>query len=202
MLASRVVREYNTDVLVEVPYAFRGMSFPYFSEIVIVPIDHKYLRLSTICLAACCLTFSGCGGEPKPDGMPKLHPTVIQLTQESTPVEGASVQLVSETDGRWPIGGSTDANGTVSLKTYGRYAGVPEGKYKVLVSKNERERVGSEPQSMYDSWAENVYNLVDPVYSVPETTPLEIEVKPGKNSLGPFDLGRKIRLPIQRPPGT
>ena len=157
-------------------------------------------RLSTVCLAACCLTFAGCGGEPKPEGLPKLYPTIIQLTQDGEPIEGASVQLVSETDGRWPIGGSTDANGSVSLSTYGKYPGVPAGKYKVLVSKTEREKVGPEPQSMYETQAENVYDLIDPVYSRAGTTTLEVEVKPGKNSLGPFDLGAKIRLPIQKPP--
>ena len=161
----------------------------------------KFLRLSTVGLVCGFLTFAGCGGEPKPDGMPKLHPTVIQLAQDGAPLEGASVQLLSETDGRWPIGGSTDANGAVSLSTYGKYPGVPEGKYKVVVSKVEREKFGPEPTSMYESQAENVYNLIDTVYSTAETTTLEVEVKAGKNSFGPFDLGMKIRQPVQRPPG-
>ena len=166
-----------------------------------MPFSPKIVRLILVAPLVLCLVFIGCGGEPRPDGLPPLHPTVVQFTQGGEPIEGASVQLVSETDGRWPVGGATDASGSVTLQTYGRYPGVPEGRYKVLVLKTERERVGPEPQSMFEPRIENVYDLVDPIYSTPETTPLTVEVQSGRNSLGPFDLGERIRRPA-RQPGT
>jgi len=164
-----------------------------------MPLFSKISRLILVCSLVFCLAFVGCGGEPRPDGFPPLHPTVIQFTQGGEPIEGASVQLVSETDGRWPVGGTTNASGSITLQTYGRYPGVPEGRYKVLVSKVERERIGPEPQSMFESVVENVYDLIDAVYSTPATTPLTVEVQSGRNSLGPFDLGERIRQPIRRP---
>ena len=149
-----------------------------------------------------CCAFAGCSGELEPEGMPKRHPTVIQFTQAGQPCDGASVRLHPETPNNWAVGGSTDASGTVELKTYGKYPGVPEGKYKIIISKNERETVGAAPASMYEVQQDEVYDLIDPVYSTPSGTPLSIEVKPGKNSFGPFDLGEKVRQKTVKPPGT
>ena len=164
-----------------------------------MPLFFKVSQLFPVCSIALALTFAGCGGEPKPAGMPPLHPATLVFTQEGEPIAGASVQLVSETDSRWPIGGSTDTAGTIALKTYGKYPGVPEGKYKVVVSKVEREQIGPAPQSMYEVQKENVFDLIDANYSIPEKTPLTIEVKPGKNSYEPFDLGKKIRQKVKKP---
>lgn len=160
---------------------------------------HKFLLLFLLGLVCFCPAFSGCRGEAEPEGMPKRHPATIQLTQAGEPCEGASVRLIAESQNNWSVGGSTDATGTVTLQTYGKYPGAPEGKYKVVVTKIERE-IAADSGSMYDSKGETSYDLIDPVYSSPEGTPLEIEVKSGKNAFGPFDLGEKIRQKV-KPPG-
>ena len=164
-----------------------------------MPVFQKVLRRFSVGPVILCCVFAGCGGEPEPEGMPKRHPAIILFTQAGEPCEGASVRLAPETQSNWSVGGSTDATGTVELKTYGKYPGVPEGKYKVVVSKIEREPVGSAPAAMYETQREEVYDLIDPIYSTPEETTLSIEVKPGKNSFGPFDLGEQIRQKIKKP---
>jgi hypothetical protein len=144
--------------------------------------------------------FCGCGGQRTPDGLPKLYPVTLQFTQEGEPCDGASVQFVavSESPNNWVVGGSTNTAGIAMLKTYGQYPGVPEGKYKIVVSKVERESLGT-GETMFDSKGENVYNLIDPSYSSSNTTSLTIEVQPEKKSYDPIELGKKIRQPLKRP---
>ena len=162
-------------------------------------IRQPLIRKPLVGSVALCLLLAGCGGPPKPEGLPKLYSTTIQLTQAGDPCEEASVRLVPELQSNWPVGGSTDATGTVTLKTYGKYPGAPEGKYKVVVSKVERQPVGSASSSMYEVQKEVVYDLVNPIYSTPEGTPLEIEIRPGKNVFGPFDLGTRIHQKVKKP---
>jgi hypothetical protein len=86
----------------------------------------------------------------------------------------------------------------VVLKTYGKYPGVPEGTYKIVISKYEREQIGTS-SSMYDSQGENTYDLIDPSYSSPSTTTLTVTVEAGKKSYDPIDLGKKIRQRVKLP---
>jgi hypothetical protein len=157
----------------------------------------KFFRIQLKCflflvLLGCVFGFLGCA-DPKPDGLPNLQPVSLQFTQDGTPCEKASVNLSPQDGNRWAVGGSTDANGIVQLKTHGKYQGVPAGKYKIVVTKTERETVGPPPNSVFEQQQENIYDLIDPVYSNPEKTPLEIEIVAGKNQFQPFDLGKKIR---------
>ncbi|MDR0610625.1 MAG: hypothetical protein LBG58_10980 [Planctomycetaceae bacterium] len=140
----------------------------------------------------------GCG-ENRPDGLPKLYPVSLQFTQDGIPCNGASVHLVPLEEIVWAIGGSTDANGTVVFKTHGKFAGVPAGKYKVTVSKTEREEIGPTPQSIYESQEIVFYDLVEQVYSNPKMTPLEIEVVAGKKLSKSFELGKAIRVKMVKP---
>lgn len=78
----------------------------------------------------------GCGGKPKPEGMPELIPATIVVTQDGAPLTDATVTLV-DVDGncKWAVGGKTDAKGRAALRTHGDYVGVPEGVFKVGVTK-------------------------------------------------------------------
>jgi len=131
---------------------------------------------------------TGCG--PKlPDGMPKLHPVTITVTQDGTPLADANIVLSGVGD--WVSTGSTDAQGVAQLFTQGRYPGVPAGTLKVTVTK-----VGTEgeppPPNPFDAESERVYqeyqragksyrqfHVVPPDYRQESTTPLTVEVAPG-----------------------
>ncbi|MDR2641589.1 MAG: hypothetical protein LBC74_02220 [Planctomycetaceae bacterium] len=145
------------------------------------------------------LVLFGCG-ENKPDGLPKLQPVTLRFTLDGQPCDSASVHLIPQENSPWVVGGSTDTTGTVVLKTHGKFSGVPIGKYKITVSKVEREDVGELPKNMYDPQPETVmYNSIDPDYSNPEKTSLEIDVIQGKKISESFDLGKKIRVKIEKP---
>ena len=160
----------------------------------------KISRLPLMCSVIFLIILSGCGGEPKPDGFPTLYPVSLQFMQEGKPCAEASVGLVPQDGSKWATGGSTDSNGIVTFKTHGKFPGVPEGKYKIVISKHEREESGPAPQSMYEAQKTlEVYDLIDPDYSIPEKTSLEIEIRPGKNSFDPFDLGKEIRQRVKKP---
>lgn len=157
------------------------------------------LRKSVFCIIFLPFVLGGCRDD-RPAGMPKLLPVTLSFTQEGSPCEGASVRLISEETGggKWSVGGATDAKGEVSLKTYGKFPGVPEGKYKIVVSKVERERLGTESDSMYDSRGEISYNLIDEAYGDANATDLRIEItKDGKYD--PIELGPKIREKMKAP---
>jgi hypothetical protein len=141
----------------------------------------------------------GCS-ENKPDGLPKLQPVSLRFTLDGQSCGGASVHLIPQDENQWAVGGSTDTTGTVVLKTHGKYSGVPVGKYKITVSKMERENIGEQPKNMFEPSQKIImYNLIDPVYSDPEKTTLEIEVIQGKKISETFDLGKKIRVEIEKP---
>jgi len=100
---------------------------------------HTLFSFITLALVACFI--AGCGGDKRPDGMPKLYPASIGITQEGEPLAGATVQLIpgDGVDSRWGPMGMTDAAGVVVLKTNARYNGAPLGTYRVTVSKVELE---------------------------------------------------------------
>ena len=86
-----------------------------------------------------CTVFTGCGQSPYPQGFPKIYPCEITVTQEGTPLEGATVTALTEDDNlaKWPVGGTTDASGKANLTTMGKFKGVPAGTYTILISKTE-----------------------------------------------------------------
>ena len=141
------------------------------------------------------LVLSGCGGEPKPEGLPKLHPVSLKFIQEGEPVEGAAVVLVPQSDSKWASGGVTDAKGVAVLRTHGKFIGVPAGTYKVRVQKQETEAAPTTTDStgLTTYGISKAYDVVNPDYFHPDKTPLAIEVVNGKNNFEPFDLGKKAR---------
>ena len=151
----------------------------------------------------CC--FVGCS-EEKPEGLPPLQKVALQFNQEGTPCVGASVSLVPLDKSPWFVGGSTDANGSVQLKTHGKYVGVPVGKYRITISKTEKadtakRDTNERPPDMASMMTPVVdsYHLIDPKYASRQSSPLEIEVVAGKNTFDPFNLGEPVHVRMKQP---
>ena len=164
--------------------------------------NRTFASLITLLLMAFLMT--GCWGEPRPAGMPKLYPASIVVTQEGTPLEGASVQLFPEdsANSQWGPGGMTDASGVAELRTNGKYPGAPLGSYKVVVTKH-----GFEPHP-HPEWADlpesdpnrwkylqiqeglKAFELVETKYSLLKETPLRVEIT-AKEKTYPVDAGSK-----------
>ena len=92
-------------------------------------------------------------------------------------LEGANVKFQSA-DARWPSGSVTNAKGVAEISTFG-HAGVPEGDYKVLVSKYELPAVTDDntPQRGGDNPAAKP--LVHQKFRSAATTPLSCTVTKG-----------------------
>jgi hypothetical protein len=154
-------------------------------------------KMSWLPLVTFTLVLTGCGGEPKPAGLPKLHPVSLKFVQEGEPLDGVAVVLMPQSDSKWASGGVTDTNGVAVLKTHGKFVGVPAGKYKVRVHKQE---ISGEVSTTTDSTGlttygtAKTYDLVNPDYYKPDKTPFEIEVVEGKKQYEPIDLGKKVRI--------
>jgi len=122
---------------------------------------------------------AGCGqqGHPRPSDLPTLHLVSITVTQEGTPLAGASVILTSKTPQTYSTAsGTTDAAGVVVPRTYG-FDGVPAGQYTVSVSKTAIEGAteqmdGNTPIQV----GGKVYQYVSKEYLESGTTPLSIDV--------------------------
>jgi len=157
--------------------------------------------------SACVTLLSGCqfGGEALPEGLPKLIPTSIQLTQDGAPLAGATVSLISTAGGQqWYPGGLSNDSGTIELYTNGRYKGAPEGHYKVVVTKTETDpsQLGpapSEDDPKFSKYMEDLakeqrstYTLVEKKFNDAKTTTLEIEIKKG-GEIPKLDVGKKVK---------
>lgn len=156
------------------------------------------LALSSALVLCAALTFVGGCSRPKPDGMPKLVPCTVRVTQEEEPLAGATVELLGDENFKWTVSGTTDAQGNAKIHTHGDYPGAPEGSYKVAVSKQvvEQEEVDeSQMSASYVPSGGTAYNCVDPQYGKADTTPLTIDVK-GKTSAA-FDVGAAIHEPVK-----
>ncbi len=141
----------------------------------------------------------GCGGPVRPDGMPALQPTTITVTQNGTPLAGATVTLHPQTGGLqpWGCGGVTDSSGNISPTTRGNFPGVAAGKFTVTVEKTDADppiHVDGEMTAAQRE-ADNkrkTYDLVDPKFADPKTSGLEIEITSGKNTKA-IDVGAAVR---------
>ena len=170
-----------------------------------------YLTKRISLLAVLVFAFPGCQGELRPDGMPKLHPCTITITQEGKPLEMALVSLVAEDEdlSQWATGGFTDQDGKCVPHVRGKFRGVPAGKFKVMVSKTETEesKMGNAPPeelsaSEKEKWwdrryAEKIksFQRVAEKYMMPATTDLEIEVLP-KTNVFTFDVGAPTNIVV------
>jgi len=159
---------------------------------------NKPIRLRlTLIAALLSFTFAGCSGSTKPEGMPDLQPLTLSVTQGGAPLEGASVQLIAKdkANSRWSGGGVTDATGQVSLKTLGEYEGVVPGSYKITFYKELTEGsssgIGDDPTSTNTGKS---FLVIDPKYQAEATTPVEIEVSQGVDTLPAIDVGDPVKV--------
>lgn len=167
-------------------------------------------RIVLTFFASLCVLFflagTGCNEHPIPADLPSLYPCKITITQEGKPFEGATITLLPEVspEGRnWIISGRTDQNGETNLVTQPYYPGVPEGIYKVLVSKTEVDD-SEVPQNDPEAFAKwelktkgivPLFALINPDLDVKKKTPFEIKVVKGKNA-ATFEVGKLIRVRI------
>jgi hypothetical protein len=166
------------------------------------------MKHTFILVAIMLICFSGCG-EPQPADLPKLYPAVLTVIQDGKPLADATVQLVPQTDSKWSAVGVTDSYGKVEFFTQGKYKGVPEGTYIVLVSKlfTEPSQYAGKPQPAdiaYDKWQEMLgseklksFHLVDTKFNDKSTSPLEWTTGQKNNIV---DVGKSIREEIEPPP--
>jgi hypothetical protein len=143
---------------------------------------------------------SGCSQSQRPAGLPSLHPCTITVTQNGIPVADVSVQLIAKEESVWPVTGITDTSGNAVLVTYSRFQGVPVGDYIVVLSKRLAET--DTPANEYVSGITQVYSLIDIKYTESATSPLEMSVKKGRNSMS-FEIGSPVRVLVDTiRPGT
>ncbi len=150
---------------------------------------------------AIAISLSGCA--PKvPADMPKLQPCTITVRQDGQPLSDAAVVLFSMDPSlaKWAASGKTDASGNVTVKTHGKYPGVPVGEFKILVTKTETEApviIQEETETEKEkSVPGKTYTLVDEQFGNPTKTPLTITVSAGKNSQS-VDVGASLRKEIK-----
>jgi hypothetical protein len=102
---------------------------------------------------------------------------------------------------KWAVFAQLDTSGKGKMFTQGLYAGVPEGEYKVVISKEETvtEQVGATVVRQGEFGEETitptrstVYSLVEKDYVDAATTPLSITIsRKGNNK--EFDCGKPVR---------
>lgn len=167
-------------------------------------------RYFSLVFAVFCVCLFGCSGEERPEGMPQLFSCSMTIQQDGQPLADASITLVPLDDSnRWGSGGTTDANGVLRPMTYGKFPGVPEGKYKILVQKtiteNELPPLPMDAtEADQKAYAQQVkanppqqFDLVDVKFKKADTTPLEITVEKGGSNSFPLDVGAAVKVPIK-----
>jgi len=148
----------------------------------------------------------GCGGEQRPAGMPPLFRLTIHVTQEGQPLDDVTVNLVCP-DGSmpWVIGAVTDSDGNATIMTQGRFAGAPEGTFRVTLQKDymenfqalrEAEAVGDSAAIARISPTVRNLQLIGDDYMSPTDTPLTVEVTRSTRTIT-VDAGPAVR--IERP---
>lgn len=169
----------------------------------------KTSLLLTVCCAVMALGMTGCG-EKLPPGMPKLVPAKVTVTfDDGKPIAEAVIILVADEGsgvGTWSHTGNTDASGTASIFTQGRYKGLPVAKYKVLVSKmisegepNPGEPTDAESAKRYEAWRksankERFFKIIGPEYEEAAKSPLSVTVEAkGSNSFS-LKVGKEVKL--------
>jgi len=164
------------------------------------------IRIFIVTVLAVCV-FAGCGGPPRPAGLPPLFPCDITIIQEGQPLEGALVRLIPESGvSEWAISGKTNANGVAIIST-ALFRGAPEGTFKVLVSKTDvTPSQHTEPEDInspeWEGWNALVVTerrhtvmFVKPEYDQVRTTPHSITITKGRNQQT-FDVGEPVAIRI------
>ena len=152
-------------------------------------------------LAITLLATIGCGGSPRPDGLPPTYPLTIKVLQEGQPLGDAAVALIDQDSSvKWAIGGTTNAEGIAQIWTHGTYNGAPEGNYSVVITKTIYEGLDDYNDAMIrgDTAAAqriqvNMFQLVEDAYTVAKDTPIKVEVTRSTRTLE-VDAGPAVRI--------
>ena len=154
-----------------------------------------------VCMPACSR------GPKKPAGMPKLCPTEVTVNSKSGPVADAIVSLVPADGSRaqWGSGARTNAQGVARIKTHGQFDGVPEGKYKILITKTVTEGAAPPPmgtdeesQRVYDEYMKSgskqkFIKVIDAAFASAKTTKLTMDVSNQKLNATAVDVGEQVK---------
>ena len=142
---------------------------------------------------------SGCGGKKLPDGMPKLYPVSISVTQEGKPLADASISFrYPNNSAPWAVGGQTDTAGKAKLYTNG-YPGAPLGQFNVVIFKQDnvglKERGEAEGRLDPDAGKIKVriWSCVEPQYNDPNKTPIHVEITE-KTKTVDIDAGPAVQI--------
>ena len=133
--------------------------------------------LSVIVVMITLSWLAGCNSKPRPEGMPKLYPCTIKITdQDGNPIPQVTVMIVSDDPTfKWGASGATDASGIAKMKTLGEWPGVAAGAYKVTSSQWEYIPTGTFDEEGFE--IVELKALLKPEYSNPKKTPWTIEVE-------------------------
>ncbi|MGL6193520.1 MAG: hypothetical protein ACRC2T_01715 [Thermoguttaceae bacterium] len=154
-------------------------------------------KLNTISLSLifiCLQVVVGCGGKPRPDGMPALVPCVITVIQDGANLGDATISLQPvDSTSKWAATGSTSESGAdAKMYTWGTQDGVVPGKYKVVVDKTKLEKLPPRPSgSSEPSRVPQTYRYVEEQYTSIDTTPIEIDVVKGTKKYT-VDVGKAV----------
>lgn len=141
----------------------------------------------------------GCSGEDRPVGLPDLAPVTIIIVQDGKPLEGASVQLISEdASSKWATGGSTNALGEAILMTQGKYEGAPAGKYKVTVDKITNDGPAVVVDDPAGAPPVTSFRLIDAKFTSAETTTAELTVAAGTPLVETIDVGPAVKKELPK----
>ena len=156
------------------------------------------MRTIAIMFMLAILSITGCGRDiSRPADLPPLFPCEIKITQEGTPLAGATVSLEpidGITDTNYFASAITDERGRAIMVTYG-FNGVPVGRYKVTV----RKTIVEDGAKIIDSYGDTVtapgaeYRTIERQYSNANATPHEIEITNKKTPTVSFDVGKPIK---------
>jgi hypothetical protein len=153
-----------------------------------------------LALGTALLIQAGCGGGEtgRPVDLPRLYPVNITIIQGGSPLEGATVTLVSKTPATYgTASGTTNASGVATIRTYG-YDGVPAGDYTVLVEKrdSENQREATTEEGLTYLTGGQLYNYVDVQFSTVANSPLSITVTE-RGVRESIDVGAPVRVFIR-----
>jgi hypothetical protein len=122
--------------------------------------------------------FIGCGtGDEWTEKRPKVYRASGTVKLDGKELEGATVVYHSQSH-NVSAQGITDKNGKFRLTTFDEGDGAADGKHKVVITKRKYE----EMKTKYNSPEENAVALIPKEllhkrYGLPDTTPVEVEVK-------------------------
>jgi hypothetical protein len=165
-----------------------------------------------ILLSVLLLFSAGCGEKTLP-GMPKRYPATLTVIQDGHPLADAEVMLINvDPSINWSGGGNTDKDGVVHLRTLGQYTGIPEGTYKVGVTKTEyptdiivpaetpsgNKAVMDEYNRLVKKYNDNTFVVVEPKFAI-ETSTLQVTISK-KELHVTVDVSPAIRVKYVPPP--